>query len=58
MPSYYSDGAAPPSAFVLMLRVCQGRISPLDGVAKEGWPEPLRHLATRCCSLLPAQRPP
>lgn len=43
---------------MLMLRVCQGRVSPLDGVTAACCPKPLLQLASLCCSLRPEVRPP
>ena len=57
----YRRSAAPPppaaSPYMLMLRVCQGRVSPLDGLTSSCMPRPLLHLASLCCSLQPAARP-
>ena len=45
------------SPYMLMLRVCQGRVSPLDGLTPSCMPRPLLQLASLCCSLQPAARP-
>lgn len=47
----------PPTPYLLMLRVCQGKVSPLDGVTPSCCPRPLLHLATQCCRLVPEERP-
>ena len=39
-----------------MLRVCQGKVSPLDGVTLACCPKPLLQLATQCCTLDPEVR--
>ena len=39
--------------YLLMLRVCQGKVSPLDGVTLACCPKPLLQLATQCCTLDP-----
>ena len=52
--------APPPpveSPYVLMLRVCQGRVSPLDGLSPSCMPRPLLQLALLCCSPQPEARP-
>ena len=36
----------PPTAYVLMLRLCQDKVSPLDGVTPSCCPRPLLQLAT------------
>ena len=46
------------SPYMMMLRVCQGRVSPLDGVTTACCPKPLLQLASLCCSLRPEVRPP
>ena len=43
--------------YVLMLRVCQGLVSPLDGVTVQTCPRPLLRLATQCCALKAEDRP-
>ena len=48
---------APPTAFVLMLRLCQDKVSPLDGVTPSCCPSPLLQLATQCCARDPEERP-
>ena len=48
---------APPTPYLLMLRVCQGKASPLDGVTPSCCPRPLLQLATQCCALAPEERP-
>ena len=45
------------SPYLLMLRMCQGRVSPLDDVCRHTCPKPLLALAARCCSLAPEERP-
>ena len=45
------------SSYVLMLRVCQGLVSPLDGVTHAACPKQLFHIASRCCELRPEARP-
>ena len=40
-----------------MLRVCQGKASPLNGVTPSCCPRPLLQLATQCCALEPEERP-
>lgn len=40
-----------------MLRLCQGKISPLDGVSLANCPKLLLKLATSCCQHEPWQRP-
>ena len=47
----------PPTSYVLMLRLCQGKVSPLDGVTPSCCPGPLLQLATQCCARSPAERP-
>ena len=48
---------APPTPYLLMLRVCQGKASPLNGVTPSCCPRPLLQLATQCCALAPEERP-
>ena len=48
---------APTSPYLLMLRVCQGKVSPLDGVTPACCPRPLLQLATQCCAVTPEARP-
>ena len=48
---------APPPAYVLMLRLCQDKVSPLDGVTPSCCPRPLLQLATQCCARDPEERP-
>ena len=48
---------AGPSPYVLMLRLCQGTLSPLDGVGLANCPKPLLRLATACCEQEPGKRP-
>ena len=48
---------APPPAYVLMLRLCQDKVSPLDGVTTSCCPRPLLQLATQCCARDPEERP-
>ena len=43
--------------YVLMLRVCQGLVSPLDGVTVQSCPRPLLKLAAQCCELKAEKRP-
>jgi len=40
-----------------MLRLCQGKISPLRGVGLHNCPKPLLRLATQCCDLNASARP-
>ena len=47
----------PPTAYVLMLRLCQDKVSPLDGVTPSCCPRPLLQLATQCCARDPEERP-
>jgi len=47
----------PPTAYVLMLRLCQDKVSPLDGVTPLCCPSPLLQLATQCCARDPEERP-
>ena len=47
----------PLTPYLLMLRVCQGKVSPLDGVTPSCCPRPLLQLATQCCALPPQERP-
>ena len=47
----------PPTAYVLMLRLCQDKVSPLDGVTPSCCPRPLLQLATQCCARDPEKRP-
>ena len=47
----------PPTRYMLMLRLCQGKVSPLDGVTLSYCPRPLLQLATRCCIHNPEERP-
>ena len=47
----------PPPAYVLMLRLCQDKVSPLDGVTPSCCPRPLLQLATQCCARDPEERP-
>ena len=47
----------PPTRFVLMLRLCQDKVSPLDGVTPSCCPRPLLQLATQCCARDPEERP-
>ena len=42
--------------YLMMLRVCQGKVSPLDGVTLACCPKPLLQLATQCCTLDPEVR--
>ena len=51
------SGPPQPSPYVLLLRVCQGRLNPLDGVGLHNCPKLLLRLATQCCAMEPAQRP-
>ena len=44
-------------AYVLMLRLCQDKVSPLDGVTPSCCPRPLLQLATQCCARDPEERP-
>ena len=46
-----------PTRYVLMLRLCQGKVSPLDGVTLSCCPRPLLQLATQCCTHNPEERP-
>ena len=46
-----------PTRYVLMLRLCQDKVSPLDGVTLSCCPKPLLQLATQCCSRDPDERP-
>ena len=48
---------APLTPYLMMLRVCQGKASPLDGVTPSCCPRPLLQLATQCCALVPEERP-
>ena len=50
------EEGAPPTRYVLMLRLCQGKVSPLDGVTLSYCPRPLLQLATRCCMHNPEER--
>ena len=47
----------PPTRYVLMLRLCQGKVSLLDGVTPSCCPKPLLQLATQCCTRSPEERP-
>ena len=47
----------PPTPYVLMLRLCQDKASPLDGVTPSCCPRPLLQLATQCCARDPEERP-
>ena len=47
----------PPTRYVLMLRLCQDKVSPLDGVTPSCCPRPLLQLATQCCARDPEERP-
>ena len=47
----------PPTAYVLMLRLCQDKVSPLDGLTPSCCPRPLLQLATQCCARDPEERP-
>ena len=47
----------PPTRYVLMLRLCQGKVSLLDGVTPSCCPRPLLQLATQCCTRSPEERP-
>ena len=47
----------PPTAYMLMLRLCQDTVSPLDGVTPSCCPRPLLQLATQCCARDPEERP-
>ena len=49
--------ASTTSSYVLMLRVCQGLVSPLDGVTHAACPRQLFNLASKCCALKPEERP-
>ena len=49
--------ASTTSSYVLMLRVCQGLVSPLDGVTHNAAPKQLYHLASKLCALKPEERP-
>ena len=46
-----------PTRYVVMLRLCQDKVSPLDGVTLSCCPRPLLQLATQCCSRDPEERP-
>ena len=47
----------PPTPYMLMLRLCQDTVSPLDGVTPSCCPRPLLQLATQCCARDPEERP-
>ena len=47
----------PPTRYLLMLRLCQDKVSPLDGVTLSCCPKPLLQLATQCCTRDPEERP-
>ena len=47
----------PPTPYVLMLRLCQDKVSPLDDVTPSCCPRPLLQLATQCCARDPEERP-
>ena len=51
---FTADG---PSPYMVMLRLCQGKLSPLDGVSLANCPKPLLRLASRCCALDGMGRP-
>ena len=46
-----------PSAYVVMLKLRQGTLSPLDGVSLANCPKPLLRLALQCCSREATARP-
>ena len=46
-----------PTGYVLMLRLCQDKVSPLDGVTPSCCPRPLLQLTTQCCARDPEERP-
>lgn len=45
------------SPYLIMLRLCQGKLSPLDGVSLANCPKPLLRIATQCCQTQPKVRP-
>ena len=45
----------PPTRYVLILRLCQDKVSPLDGVTLSCCPKALLQLATQCCTRDPAR---
>ena len=47
----------PPTAYVLMLRLCEDKVSPLDGVTPSCCPRQQLQLATQCCARDPEERP-
>ena len=47
----------PATPYLIMLRLCQGKLSPLDGVGLANCPRPLLNLARQCCQRVPAARP-
>ena len=58
-PSAAARAAQPaePNPYMIMLQLCQGQLSPMDGVSLHNCPKPLLRLATACCRLDPAARP-
>ena len=53
-------GAQPANAnhrYVFYLRLCQDKVSPLDGVTPSCGPRPMLQLATQCCARDPEERP-
>lgn len=50
-------GPASPSPYVTMLRLCQGQLSPLDGVSLTLCPKALHRLAEQCCEREGVKRP-
>ena len=47
----------PATPYLIMLRLCQGKLSPLDGVGLANCPRPLLNLARQCCQRVPTARP-
>ena len=43
--------------YLTLVKLCQGKLSPLDGVSLANCPKPLLKLATECCLVTPSQRP-
>ena len=46
-----------PTPYLIMLRLCQGRLSPLDGIGLHNCPKPLLTMARACCSMAAGARP-
>ena len=52
-----ANKAVQPERYVLYLRLCQDKVSPLDGVTPSCGPRPMLQLARQCCARDPEERP-